>query len=235
MSAAKCPGCGVELPDRGAAARMRASQACWELYGELAAYTLARGRGFLHQYGVGHDYGPHHEGLREALYRSDRRVERIFAMLKERGLFDSTLFVLTSDHGMAPQKVELKANPACEPAEAGLKGVFAEPMIYLRDLAIECERARDLRSLRVIVRDNDHLPDGENPPVAGAAVVITARDGRTIAEAKTPDSGRVAFPTPADLSDRELTLRIEHRDFNSRTIYADGTPVLPDLRRLLYG
>ncbi len=185
--------------------------------------------------GAGHDYGPHHEGLREALYRSDRRVERIFAMLKERGLFDSTLFVLTSDHGMAPQKVELKANPACEPAEAGLKGVFAEPMIYLRDLAIECERARDLRSLRVIVRDNDHLPDGENPPVAGAAVVITARDGRTIAEAKTPDSGRVAFATPADLSDRELTLRIEHRDFNSRTIYADGTPVLPDLRRLLYG
>src|SRR5579883_2719533 len=52
MSAAKCPGCGVELPDRGAAERMRASQACWELYGELAAYTLARGRGFLHQYGV---------------------------------------------------------------------------------------------------------------------------------------------------------------------------------------
>ncbi|HLH40571.1 MAG TPA: DUF5946 family protein [Bryobacteraceae bacterium] len=52
MSVTKCPGCGLELPDRGRAERMNASQACWELYGELAAYTLARGRDFLHQYGV---------------------------------------------------------------------------------------------------------------------------------------------------------------------------------------
>ncbi|HUA82913.1 MAG TPA: DUF5946 family protein [Bryobacteraceae bacterium] len=52
MNVSVCPGCGLELANRGAAERMNASQACWELYGELSAYTLARGREFLHQLGV---------------------------------------------------------------------------------------------------------------------------------------------------------------------------------------
>ena len=49
-----CPGCGLALADRGSPATpLNASQACWELYGELAAYTLAhRDPAFLHQHGV---------------------------------------------------------------------------------------------------------------------------------------------------------------------------------------
>ncbi len=48
-----CPGCGLLLPDRGAPATpLNASQACWELYGELAVYTMARGKDFIHQYAV---------------------------------------------------------------------------------------------------------------------------------------------------------------------------------------
>jgi len=184
--------------------------------------------------GAGHDYGPHHDGLREAIRVTDRRIQRIFTMLRERGLFDSTLFVVTSDHGMAAQRIELKANPACEPQEAGLKGVFAEPMIYLRDLAIDCERSRDMRSLRVTVLDNDHLPDGEHPPVAGAHVTVHARDHRMIGEATTSESGRVAFATPADLRDDELTVRIEHKEFNSRTVTGGGDPVRVDIKELLY-
>ena len=125
--------------------------------------------------GAGHDYGPHHEGLREALYRTDKRIGAVLEMFRARGLLDSTLFVVTSDHGMAAQRVELKANPAREPERAGIQGVFAEPMIYLRDLRVELERARDLRSLRVTVLDNDHLPDGEHPPLAGARVTLHGR------------------------------------------------------------
>jgi hypothetical protein len=185
--------------------------------------------------GAGHDYGPHHDGLREAIYLTDRRIGRVFAMLRERGLFDSALFVLTSDHGMAAQRIELKANPAREPAEAGIKGVFVEPMIYLRDLAVACERARDLRSLRVLVTDNDRLPDGVHPPVAGARVSVFAGDHRALGEALTTQSGSVAFATPANLSDRELTVRIEHPTFNPRTVTGEGTPIRPDLKKLLYG
>src|SRR5208282_3147778 len=92
--------------------------------------------------GAGHDYGPHHEGLREALYRTDKRIGAVLELFRARGLFESTLFVVTSDHGMAAQRVELKANPVREAARAGIQGVFAEPMIYLRDLRVEIERAR---------------------------------------------------------------------------------------------
>src|SRR5215469_9741838 len=184
--------------------------------------------------GAGHDYGPHHEGTREALYRTDQRIGRVIEMLRARGLFDSTLFVVTSDHGMAAQRVELKANPAREAERAGLQGVFAEPMIYLRDLRVEVERARDLRSLRVTVLDNDHLPDGEHPPVAGARVTLFGRGGAVLAEARTPESGRVAFAAPADLADTELTIAVELKGFNERKLRADGASLARDIRKILY-
>jgi hypothetical protein len=185
--------------------------------------------------GAGHDYGPHHEGLREALYRTDKRIGDVLDILRRRGLFESTLFVVTSDHGMAAQRIELKANPACEPAALGIKGVFAEPMIYLRDLRVEVERARDLRSVSMTVFDNDRMPDGEHPAIAGARVSLYGRGDTMIAEASTPASGRVAFATPADLSDLEMKLRVEHPTFNRRTLRLDGSPIAPDIRKILYG
>jgi Type I phosphodiesterase / nucleotide pyrophosphatase len=185
--------------------------------------------------GAGHDYGPHHEGLREALYRTDKRIGAVVEMLRAHALLESTLFVVTSDHGMAPQRVELKANPVREAECAGIQGVFAEPMIYLRDLRVEVERARDLRSLRVTVLDNDHLPDGEHPPVAGARVTLyRLGGGAAIAESCTLESGRVAFATPADVNDAELAIAIELKGFNPRKLCADGTSLAKDIRKILY-
>jgi phosphonoacetate hydrolase len=184
--------------------------------------------------GAGHDYGPHHDGLREALYRTDKRIGALIEMLRARGLLESTLFVVTSDHGMASQRVELKANPAGEPKRAGIHGVFAEPMIYLRDLRVETERTRDMRSLRVTVFDNDSLPDGEHPPITGARVTLYGRGNAVLAESLTPESGRVAFATPADATDAELTLRIEHPGFNYRALRGDGSSIGIDLRKILY-
>jgi hypothetical protein len=185
--------------------------------------------------GAGHDYGPHHAGLRESLYRTDRRLGTVLDMLRRRGLLDSTLFVLTSDHGMAPQRVELRANPAREPEKAGIKGVFAEPIIYLRDLAVECERTRDGRNLRITVLDNDAARDGERPPVEGARITVVGRGDRMLGEAATLGTGTAAFAAPADLRDDEITVRIEHPEFNRRTMRADGAPLGPDVRRILYG
>jgi predicted AlkP superfamily pyrophosphatase or phosphodiesterase len=184
--------------------------------------------------GAGHDYGPHHDGLREALYRTDKRIGAVLELLRTRGLLDATLFVVTSDHGMAAQRVELKANPIREPQRAGIEGVYAEAMIYLRDLRVETERARDLRSLRVTVLDNDCLPDGEYPPLAGARVTLHGRGAAVIAETRTPESGRVAFTTPADASDAELTVSVELKGFNSRKLRADGTSLAKNLRQILY-
>src|SRR5258708_30621793 len=109
---------------------------------------------------------------------------------------------------MGAQRVELKENRVGAPERAGIWGVFAEPMIYLRDLRVELERARDLRSLRVTVLDNDCLPDGEHPPLTGARVTLHGRGDALIAESRTPETGRVAFATPADISDAELTVSV---------------------------
>jgi len=158
----------------------------------------------------------------------------VLEMLRRRNLLDATLFVVTSDHGMAAQKIELKANPTVQPAGHGIKGVFAEPMIYLRDIAVECARAHDGRTLRVTVSDNDLDAQGERPPVEGARVTLL-EGNRTLGEARTSGGGAAAFATPAHLADSRLSLRVEHENFNSRNIRADGAPILSDVRSILYG
>src|SRR5574341_1962377 len=44
---------------------------------------------------VGHDYGPHHQAMRDALIETDKRIGKILAQIERRGLFDSTLFVIS--------------------------------------------------------------------------------------------------------------------------------------------
>jgi len=185
--------------------------------------------------GAGHDYGPHHEGLREALYRTDARIGKVLELLDARGMLASTLFVVTSDHGMAAQDIALNANPTVEPVKAGIKGIFAEPMIYLRDMHIDCERANDRRTLRVAVFENDFATDDERPAVEGATVKLLDRSGAIVGEATTSMLGIVAFATPANLRDEDLVLEVEHSAFNSRKLRIDGAPIHADLRKLLYG
>jgi phosphonoacetate hydrolase len=189
---------------------------------------------FVSTDGAGHDYGPHHSGLREALRRTDKRIGVVLDLLRRRGLLDSTLFVVTSDHGMAAQRIELKANPTVQPAKHGIKAIFAEPMIYLRDLAVEAARARDGRTLRVTVSDNDPRADGERPAIEGARVTLLEGD-HPIGEGYTAADGTIAFPTPAHLTDAQLAIRVEHENFNPRNLRADGTAIRPDVRGTLYG
>ncbi len=185
--------------------------------------------------GAGHDYGPHHEGLREALYRTDERIGNVLELIRARRRLESTLFVVTSDHGMAAQRIELKANPTVEPVKAGIKGVFTEPMIYLRDLAVECTRANDRRTIRVVVLANDAAVDGERPPIEGATVKLLDGEGRTIGERLTSAAGIAAFATPGNHRDEDLVLAVEHPEFNPRNLRATGDSIRPDLRKLLYG
>jgi hypothetical protein len=63
-----CPGCGERLPATDAQpdarydARYNASAECWQLYGEMTVYTLARGyREFIYQLAVD-AYGAQHVG-----------------------------------------------------------------------------------------------------------------------------------------------------------------------------
>ncbi len=188
--------------------------------------------------GAGHDYGPHGEGLRDALDESDRRIGRVLAVLDETGLFEETLFVVTADHGMAPQDVSLRANPTGHVLEAGLAAIVAEPMIWLRDLAVSAERAPDGRTGRVLVADNDADSSGERPPFGGADVVVEAhREGtapRVVAQGSTSADGIFGFATPSDVDSRQIGIRVSAPGFNARHLLLDGTRLALDLRAALY-
>ncbi len=181
---------------------------------------------------AGHDYGPHSAGLRAAMDETDVRIGQVLDILERKGLLDSTLFVVTSDHGMAYQDVALAANPARHVERIGMKAVTCEPMIWLRDLRVELVRAADGRTGRVVVTDNDADEGGEHAAVAGASVHVADHPDRRLASFTTDASGTAAFTTPSDVPSAQIALAIEHPDFNPRHVALDGRGLGPDPRRL---
>ncbi|HVN87420.1 MAG TPA: alkaline phosphatase family protein [Candidatus Binatia bacterium] len=185
--------------------------------------------------GAGHDYGPHADGLRTAIEETDHRLGQVLDQLQAKGLLDSTLFVFTSDHGMAAQDVSLKANPARHPERIGMKTVIGEPMIWLRDLCVEVAPAPDGRTARVTVLDNDADQSGERPPVAGAEVIVHTHADQMLAHLRTNDAGVVGFATPPDVPRSDIAVSVRHPDFNPRHLHLDGRNIVIDLRTQLYG
>jgi hypothetical protein len=185
--------------------------------------------------GAGHDYGPHGDGLRTAIEETDHRLGQVLDLLAAKGLLESTLFVFTSDHGMAAQDVALAANPARHPERMGMKTVTGEPMIWLRDLAVEVAPAPDGRTARVTVCDNDADASGERPPIEGAEVLVQAPHGTVLAHVTTNAAGVAGFATPADVAPADVVLVVKHPEFNPRHVRLDGTSLAIDLRAALYG
>ncbi len=204
---------------------------------------------------VGHDYGPHHEAMRDALVETDKRIGKILAVLDRRGLFESTLFVVTADHGMAPTDIALAADPAQAVMDAGLKVVVTSPLIYLLDLEVVIQAAPDGRTATVTVRENDADASGEKPPVDGASVSVImhaasplrtsfeslrtsgkgGRDQGELAEARTDAHGVAGLPLPVGVDPASLMVRVEHKRFNVRNVRLDGSNVVKDVRAALYG
>jgi hypothetical protein len=185
--------------------------------------------------GAGHEYGPHSDGLREAVAETDRRLGVVLDLLESKGLLDSTLFVFTADHGMAAQHVALGANAARHPERIGMRAVTGEPMIWLRDLDVSVEPAPDGRTARVVVCDNDADASGERPPVAGAEVRVLSAQDQVLAALTTNAAGIAGFSTPADVPAHAIVLSVHHPDYNPRHLRLDGSNMAIDLRRVLYG
>lgn len=188
--------------------------------------------------GAGHEFGPHSQGLRDALDETDRRIGHVLALFDRKGWFDDTLFVVSADHGMAPQDVALAANTAGHVLRAGHAAVVAEPMIWLLDVAVEVERAADGRTGRVAVAELDADRHDERPPVAGARVTVVAnepgREPRTVAAGTTDALGLFGFATPSDVATEHLTVSVHADGFNTRHLRLDGTNLGFDLRAALY-
>jgi len=184
---------------------------------------------------VGHDYGPHHEAMRDALVETDKRIGKILAVMDRRGLFDSTLFVISADHGMAQTDTELAADPAQAVLDAGLKAVVTSPLIYLIDMDVAVEHSADGRTVTVTVLENDADASGEKPAVDGAKIEVIGPHGRVLANATTDAFGVAGLPLPVGEDPPSLVVRVEHERFNTRHVRLDGTNVVEDLPARLYG
>jgi len=184
---------------------------------------------------VGHLYGPHDPAVRDALIETDKRVGKILTLLDQRGLFDTTLFVITADHGMAPINVELAADPAQAVIDAGLKAVVTEPLIYLLDMEVTVEAALDGRTATVTVLENDVDARGEKPAVAGAQIELVGHGGAVLAGGMTDAFGVAGLPLPVGVDPTDLVISVHHEKFNPRHLRLDGSNVVQDLRRSLYG
>src|SRR5213594_3677508 len=184
---------------------------------------------------VGHDYGPHHEAMLDALVETDKRIGKILAVLDRRGLFDSTLFVISADHGMAQVDTELAADPDRAVIDAGLKAVVTLGLIYLLDMDVTVEPSADGRTVNVTVLENVTDASGEKPRVVGADIRVIGAHSRVLAEAKTDAFGIAGLPLPVGEDPGSLVVRVEHERSNARHLRLDGTNVVEDVGRLLYG
>jgi len=185
--------------------------------------------------GTAHDYGPHSAGHREAVDETDKRIGRVLNMLRERNLYDNTLFIVTADHGMAAIDTELAASQVDLLPKEGMKAVVPAPLIYLIDMAVEIEHARDGRTATITVLANDADGSGEQPPISGAEVTVSGPGKEVLARAVTDLGGVAGVPLPAELAPHEVVIAVRHGDYNPRHLRLDGSNVTIDLRELLYG
>ncbi len=195
--------------------------------------------------GAGHDYGPHGEGLRAVVAETDRRLGRVLDALEERGQLASTLFVFTSDHGMAPQNTALAANPARHLERIGMSVITSEPMLWLRDMAVSVEPAGDRRTARVVVVDGDTVDRDEPRPLSDVEVTVTlfgeaergaaSGGGVSLARLRTNLAGVAGFAIPADAPLDQIVVTLHHADFNPRCVRLNGRDVGVDARHVLYG
>jgi hypothetical protein len=170
---------------------------------------------------VGHDYGPHDQGLRDALDETDVRFGRLLRTLEERDLLDSTLFIIASDHGMAATRAELKANQVGLLPQEGMKAVVPAPFVYLLDMAVEVAHAPDA--------------SGQRPPIVGAEIIVSGHDGEVLTNANADSGGVAVVPIPADRTNDQVIITVMHQDYNARRLRLDGSSVVLDLREVLYG
>jgi predicted AlkP superfamily pyrophosphatase or phosphodiesterase len=78
---------------------------------------------------VGEGHGPHGDAMEQALIETDERIGRVLQRYDEEGIFESTLFVVTADHGMELQDTSRVGDPT-----SAVKGVSADALMPSRGL-----------------------------------------------------------------------------------------------------
>ncbi|HPQ69262.1 MAG TPA: alkaline phosphatase family protein [bacterium] len=160
---------------------------------------------------LGEAHGPHSDAVREQLVLLDSYTGMILNAFKKHDLYDSTAFLVVSDHGM-----ELQQPGAQDPwkprlADAGIKYTSGNTgTIYL--LVLRLETSTDVfpggtaTTFTVTVTDDDTLA-----PQAGVALTLTGGSCQPCT-ALTDDAGRADF-TVTPTTGENMTLSAAHDEY----------------------
>ncbi len=164
--------------------------------------------------GAGELSGPHGDLLRETLQYLDSLLGEVINLYVQAGVFDKTVFVLTSDHGMEIQDKNRAFDWGGPLRDAGLKyaGSAGFQFLYLFTMAIDLSTT-DFTAGVPVELDVAVTDDDTGAPVVGAQVELKAGECQPCVET-TDDSGMVSFSfTPSGGEDVELV--VVHPSYNT--------------------
>lgn len=156
---------------------------------------------------MGHAYGSQSSQARSALAQCDANVGAVLRSLADRGELDSTMVVLTADHGNEHQNPAPSRIPAAI-ASSGVKARMVDGFVYLQTM--RCDVQATASSSTIHVSDGDMNAASEHPPVSGALVVVSDARGRRW-KLTTDAAGDVVLP--AELAGKSVDVRVAHASF----------------------
>ena len=167
---------------------------------------------------IGHMDGPQVDRTRAALQETDRNIGRIMDELQRRGEFDSTMFVVTADHGMEHSYLTKDKLGGWYDAirTSGVKAVESTRFVYIKNMlwSVHGEMPAPGQSgtIAVAVANDDRDTSGQHPAVAGATVVVTDDAGNSWTAHSGPDGvAHIAIAPGVDAT--RLRIHIDHPAF----------------------
>lgn len=162
----------------------------------------------------GEKSGPHGDKLREKLKEMGNYIHQILKIYKKYGIYDKTLFVITSDHGMEIQDKKRSDNWKEAMKNTGIKYLDADDYgaVYIPAMRGKCNLKKNINNIEIEIEviDDDTLQGVKDAEVSG-----DWQGGENYKD-KTDEKGKVYFtiekPPPS------LQFKIKEKDFNELTI-----------------
>ncbi|MBA2660886.1 MAG: alkaline phosphatase family protein [Bradymonadaceae bacterium] len=170
---------------------------------------------------AGHAYGPHGDQERHVVIaRVNERLRIMLAVLEHLDLLDTTMIVLTSDHGMELQDTTRPAWTGASLATAGIRFRDVGASVYLKQLGSQVV-SRNLSAGQggsVTLKVIDHDSRFAEIPVAAPAVTVRVIDGAGAAVATTDDDGLVTLELLVDENATDVLLEFESDQWNTHRV-----------------
>jgi acetyltransferase-like isoleucine patch superfamily enzyme len=166
--------------------------------------------------GGGHAYGPNGDRFREhVLPVTSRRIELLLEVLREVGILDQTLIVLTADHGMELGDDNRSGSTTNELSGAGFSFVSSGADIYFLMLDVDVDPAEvEAGAAEELTITVTNIDTGE-PVVAATVDVLAGGEGDGAA---TDAEGVAVLEVTVDAEAADLQLAVSHARFNDRVI-----------------